>query len=791
MNKLMITTAGFASVALGSLVAADVSVEYDVAGPGGNQVDYEVVMTGILDTANITCDFVNEGGFTWAGDLLIGFVAPDGTTVEFGGYDISYGYPTAGDFPSSWDSSSSGAYSHAFSLSAGGLQGGGAWIVQFADGYTQGASTDRFTGTLVLDGMDGDGDPYGGCCIGVGDCSTGTQADCDAAGGTYLGDNSDCEGWPCGGEPEGACCLGTDCVESTITDCEALGGGFVGDGTDCADGPCDADAGDACGTAIEVGVGATAFDTSTATDSGYGEPDDSQCEGTYLDWTASPDRWFRWTATGDGTLTVDTCDANSYDTSLVLYEGADCGGLVQVACNGDDTTLDGCQTYSSYIGDQYVTEGSTYYIRIGGWQAATGTGTLNITFSGGGTPMGGCCIGMDCSLQTNGDCISLGGKYQGDGTNCGNIDCGSGGDTGACCIGDQCTTMSGSDCTDFGGDYYGDGSSCNDVDCSGAPVGACCIDDACSEQTADDCGAAGGDYNGDGSSCNDVECDGGGNDGHPMASTTVGRGLVSGMPDSYTIDMYVITGEGGRLDAVAGTGAMTKMLASSGDFYQNFIGGAESTSVNPNLYSQFPDLEWDSRVTIGALDSSGNPFDENELQSVGIDWTEFENGGDMATDNGTWFVLPTAEQGAAQPFMADDCSMQYGVLIARLTVEDVSDIVMFEGVVQGRDSNGVLFNETTSIEAGYVAMEDCNDNGVNDVCDIANGTSEDSNGDGIPDECENNCPGDADNDGDADVDDILVIISQFGGGAGSGDVDGDGDVDVDDLLQVISWFGGC
>ena len=53
------------------------------------------------------------------------------------------------------------------------------------------------------------------------------------------------------------------------------------------------------------------------------------------------------------------------------------------------------------------------------------------------------------------------------------------------------------------------------------------------------------------------------------------------------------------------------------------------------------------------------------------------------------------------------------------------------------------------------------------------------------------CPGDSDGNGAVDVDDILAIISQFGGSGGSGDVNGDGTVDVNDLLLVISNFGPC
>jgi hypothetical protein len=62
----------------------------------------------------------------------------------------------------------------------------------------------------------------------------------------------------------------------------------------------------------------------------------------------------------------------------VLYEGALCDDLTQVACNGDSSGEDGCQAYYSSITNFPITQGDTYYIRIGGWNAATGNGTLHL-----------------------------------------------------------------------------------------------------------------------------------------------------------------------------------------------------------------------------------------------------------------------------------------------------------------------------------------------------------------------------------------------------------------------------
>ena len=220
----------------------------------------------------------------------------------------------------------------------------------------------------------------------------------------------------------GACCVGgTDCLDGmTEADCAAFGGAFMGYGTDCANITCGA-AGDTCADAWTAVEGAQTFDTTDATDSGYGEPDDTQCSGTYLDWMGSPDTWGVFQAPSDGTLTVSLCDAGSYDTSLVLYAGSDCGSLTQIACNGDSTVETGCQSYYSGVYDTPVSAGSVY-IRIGGWQGAQGPGTCTITFTGAGAT-GACCVAGSCVGEiTLPDCDALGGLWF-NGDACADVTC--------------------------------------------------------------------------------------------------------------------------------------------------------------------------------------------------------------------------------------------------------------------------------------------------------------------------------------------------------------------------------
>jgi hypothetical protein len=98
-----------------------------------------------------------------------------------------------------------------------------------------------------------------------------------------------------------------------------------------------------------------------------------------------------------------------------------------------------------------------------------------------------------------------------------------------------------------------------------------------------------------------------------------------------------------------------------------------------------------------------------------------------------------------------------------------------------------------------VPDSDCNNNGIGDATDIAQGTSPDINGNGVPDECEDACPGDiVPPIGVVDVDDLVAVILAWGNcpmptncPADVAPPLGDGVVDVDDLVQVILSWGAC
>ncbi len=113
--------------------------------------------------------------------------------------------------------------------------------------------------------------------------------------------------------------------------------------------------------------------------------------------------------------------------------------------------------------------------------------------------------------------------------------------------------------------------------------------------------------------------------------------------DLYTMRLYAnFTESTDQLNAVFGNSQSSLYINSDNGFYQNPFGGPTSISINPALVPLFPSLEYDSWVTIG----SENQVD-NAMLDIGIDWTEFENGGNIETDNGTWFATPDDIQAMA------------------------------------------------------------------------------------------------------------------------------------------------
>ncbi len=140
-------------------------------------------------------------------------------------------------------------------------------------------------------------------------------------------------------------------------------------------------------------------------------------------------------------------------------------------------------------------------------------------------------------------------------------------------------------------------------------------------------------------------------------------GALAGM---VTYRLFVTTIlETDFVSAVYGNVEDTLLLSAETGWHQDAMGSHLAQAINPGLYSSFPELAYDSWVTIG-IDQPASEG-ENQVNAVGESGAEgwvaqFESGNDLVMDDeigGSWFILNGGSNGIA----GDDLR----VLIAQVT----------------------------------------------------------------------------------------------------------------------------
>ena len=200
--------------------------------------------------------------------------------------------------------------------------------------------------------------------------------------------------------PSGACCDDGSCFATlTEADCEGQNGAWF-EGNSCPGFFCPVTPppNDACTDCARVLTGVPYHGRTRAATG----TDVSSCGVN-----DTLDAWNCWTADCTGQVSITTC-GSSFDTTLAVHDA--CGGD-ELACDDD-----GCQflpTRRSRV-TLDVTEGTTYAIRVAGYDGLFGDYTLNVE-----TCKNACCLPSGlCGLATSAQCEAVGGTPLGPGSVC-------------------------------------------------------------------------------------------------------------------------------------------------------------------------------------------------------------------------------------------------------------------------------------------------------------------------------------------------------------------------------------
>ena len=232
--------------------------------------------------------------------------------------------------------------------------------------------------------------------------------------------------------PLGACCAITGCSRTDAPNCSAS---FIPAAV-CSPYPCPAPANDHCTTSLPLSLGIPVMATSLAATTDTTIVNTTICDLSSAA-TSSLDVFWSFTAAATANYTVDTC-GSGFDTVLTVHTACPATDANKIACNDDSSSNTPCPSngLNSRIPSVTLTAGSTYTIRVAGFNGQSGTYVLQINLI---NPIGACCNLATCSVTDAPNCSNTFNV----GSACSPNSCLA--LTGACCTGTHCaiTTIPG------------------------------------------------------------------------------------------------------------------------------------------------------------------------------------------------------------------------------------------------------------------------------------------------------------------------------------------------------------
>lgn len=189
-------------------------------------------------------------------------------------------------------------------------------------------------------------------------------------------------------------------------------------------------------------------------------------------------------------------------------------------------------------------------------------------------------------------------------------------------------------------------------------------------------------------------------------------GLVSGNTYRVYIQLEDVNSS---LHAVWGDVEHPITIESTAPFFQNQYCGYSSRNMHDAIVDLEPSAQFDSYITLGYENAN-----ENTLWDVGVDFTSFNDGGEILANNGAWFLLPTDQKCAP--------SENNLVFIGQFTTEGV-----LSGTInlQGKDANGEVWRALdvtfTSENAQVFGCTNANASNYNVEATFDDGSCEEQN----------------------------------------------------------------
>jgi len=192
---------------------------------------------------------------------------------------------------------------------------------------------------------------------------------------------------------------------------------------------------------------------------------------------------------GDGTCALVTQTACESGEGAFWEQGTECG-----------TEICKAQMYLCYAGTVYLGCGTGAQCRIRGGNRLVPVRACNQGHKGA------CCVGGECILTFAPECDSLGGLFQGPGSECEPAVCDTVPEPGRCCFPDgDCRALLNSECVQQGGVSWSPEVACL-TPCP--PAGACCLPGGgCAVLIAEACERIDGRFQGGGLECETTTCE--------------------------------------------------------------------------------------------------------------------------------------------------------------------------------------------------------------------------------------------------------------------------------------------